>query len=282
MDHSQHSATPAASEDMTMDHSKHQAVEPTKQMEAMDHSQHGTHRADDDSGLRDPYQYADGYDFGPYGHMHMADSMNFSAVTVDHLEAMNTDKDVAYGYGLKGWWGRDFNRLTIKSDGEGSAGEFDELSLELAWGHAIAAYWNTQLGARADIANETERYALALGINGLAPYWFEIDATVYVDADGRIAFRGGAEYELLFTQKLILQPMAETTLFSRGDADRKIGGGLVDINAALRLRYEIRREFAPYLGVEWQRKFGTTADFARADGHQDSELNAVAGLRLTF
>lgn len=264
-----------AQSEHTMDHSQHAMPAPVSK--PMDHSQH---QAATPAALRDPHAYSDGYDYGPLGQMKLADTMNFASVMVDHLEAMSMGTDLSYGYGLKGWWGRDFNRLAFKSSGEGTADSIDNVSVEAAWSRAIAAYWNSQLGFRTDTDSDTPRHSLALGIAGLAPYWFEVDANVYVDNNGRVAFRGGAEYEILFTQKLILQPMAELTAFSKSDVARRSGGGLSDLGLALRLRYEIRREFAPYAGVEWQQKFGTTADYARAAGEHESETMLVAGIRL--
>lgn len=261
-----------------MDHSQHQMAAPDAST-TTDHSMHSA-KPLKESGLRDPHAYSDGYDFGQYGKMHMADSMNFSSVMVDHLEAMSMGDSIAYGYGLKGWWGRDFNRLLVKSNGEASGNDVDALAFELLWGHAVAPFWNSTLGARTDTDGTTSRYSVALGITGLAPYWFETNAAIYVDAAGRIAFRGDVEYELLITQRLILQPMAEAMVLSRGDVERNIGGGLVDVGAALRLRYEIKREFAPYIGMEWTQKFGSSADYARATGKHESEMSAVAGLRL--
>lgn len=276
MDHSQHAMPVQQSQNM--DHSAHQKTAPAQE------SGHGNHSARDavssNTALRDPNAYANGYDYGQYGQMELADTMNFGSVMVDHVEAMQMGAKTAYGYALKGWWGRDFNRFAFKSDGEGTPKDVEEIAVEAAWSHAIAAYWNSQLGMRADTDGETPRYSLALGVAGLAPYWFEVDANLYVDEKGRVAFRGGAEYELLFTQKLILQPMAEITAYSKSDNQRRRGGGLSDIGLALRLRYEIKREFAPYVGLEWKQKFGTTADYAKTAGEHASETMMVAGLRL--
>ncbi|MBT8128902.1 MAG: copper resistance protein B, partial [Gammaproteobacteria bacterium] len=127
-----------------------------------------------------------------------------------------------------------------------------------------------------------DRAWLAFGVQGLAPYWFELDAAAYIGEAGRTAFTLEAEYELLLTQKLILQPRIETNWYGKRDAARGLGDGLSDLSAGLRLRYEIRREFAPYLGVEWARKFGETEDFARAAGLDPDETRFVAGLRFWF
>lgn len=119
-------------------------------------------------------------------------------------------------------------------------------------------------------------------MQGLAPYWFEVEATAYVGENGRSAVRAEASYDLLFTQRLILQPNVEINLYGKNDPAREIGSGLSDVDFGLRLRYEIRRQFAPYVGVSWQRKFGKTADFARADGKATRDTRFVVGVRIWF
>ena len=123
---------------------------------------------------------------------------------------------------------------------------------------------------------------LAFGVEGLAPYWFEIDATAYVGDEGRSALRFAVEYELLLTQKLVLQPRIEANFYGQPDAELALGAGLSSAVAGLRLRYEIRREFAPYVGIEWAGKYGSTADYAQAAGAETKETRFVAGLRFWF
>ena len=120
------------------------------------------------------------------------------------------------------------------------------------------------------------------GIQGLAPYWFEVDADVYVGDEGRTALRLDAEYELLLTQKLILQPRIEANFYGKRDAERALGAGLSDLTVAVRLRYELWREFAPYVGIERAGKFGATAEYARAAGEETKETRLVAGVRFRF
>ena len=121
-----------------------------------------------------------------------------------------------------------------------------------------------------------------IGIQGLAPYFFEIDAALFIGSSGRVAARLEAEYEILFTQKLILTPEVEINAFSEDDPAQRIGSGLSDTELGLRLRYEIRRELAPYIGINWEKKFGTTADYARDDGLGTSDLQLVLGIRAWF
>jgi copper resistance protein B len=121
-----------------------------------------------------------------------------------------------------------------------------------------------------------------MGVQGLAPYWFNIEATFYVGEQGRTAVRLKTEYELLFTQRLILQPEGEANLYGKADAARQLGSGLSNLELGLRLRYEVRREFAPYIGVVWSRSFRGTADWVRASGGSASDVQFVAGLRAWF
>ena len=131
----------------------------------------------------------------------------------------------------------------------------------MLWSHALSAYFDTQLGARFDQYDEgVNREWLALGIQGLSPYWFELDITAYVGESGRTALTFEAEYELLLTQQLILQPRAELSLYGKDDPDNDLGSGLSDASLGIRLRYEFTRQLAPYVGVEWKTTFGGTAD----------------------
>ncbi len=158
----------------------------------------------------------------------------------------------------------------------------DEHSFGVLWGHAIASYWDTQLGVRFDSGEGPNRTWAAFGVQGLAPYWFELDATAYVGNEGRTALRLSAEYELLLTQRLVLQPRIEVNAYGKDDVARGIGSGISDAVAGLRLRYEISRQFAPYVGVEWAGKYGRTADLAKDEGARTSDTLWVAGLRFWF
>lgn len=231
---------------------------------------------------RDPHAYSDGYDFGSIPRPRLADEHNFASLLVDRLESVVTDDNTTAAYDLQAWYGRDYDRLVLKAEGDIDSGDFKEASTELLWGHAIATFWDTQLGVRYDSGEGPGRGWLAFGVQGLAPYWFEVDATAYVGEEGRTAFNLEAEYELLLTQKLILQPRIEADWYGRRDAERDIGAGLNELATGLRLRYEIRRELAPYLGVEWVRKFGEAGDIARAAGEDASEPRFVAGVRFWF
>ncbi len=138
------------------------------------------------------------------------------------------------------------------------------------------------VGARHDLKPSPSRSWAAIGFKGLAPYFFDIDAAVFIGESGRTAGRFEAEYELLLTQRLILTPDIEINLYGQNDSDVGIGSGLSDIEVGIRLRYEVRRQFAPYIGFNWSRMFGNTADFAEADGRDTSETQLVIGFRAWF
>lgn len=261
-----------------MDHETGTAAD----MSGMDHGSTSMQGGSAPADARDPYAYSDGYDFGPYPLM-MADHHRFGTLLVDRLEAVHTRDGDAGAYDLQARYGRDYNRAVLKAEGEAHDGRLEQARTELLWSHALAAYWDGQLGARYDSSPDgPERAWLALGIQGLAPYWFEVDATAYVGDRGRTALRLATEYELLLTQRLILQPRAELNVYGNSDVDRNLGSGLSDLVAGLRLRYEIRRQFAPYIGIEWAGKYGETADLARAAGGRSEESRWVAGLRFWY
>ncbi len=231
---------------------------------------------------RDPHAYSGGYTLDPARPLKMADEMNFGSLLVDRLESVRTRTNTATAYELQAWFGRTYDRAVLKAEGEVDGGKLHDARTELLWGHAVAAYWDTQLGVRYDSGLKPDRRWLAFGLQGLAPYWFEVDATAYVGEQGRTALRIEAEYELLLTQKLILQPRLEVNFYGKRDVQRERGSGLSDAAVGLRLRYEIRREFAPYIGIERSNKYGGSAEFARAEGQPASESRIVAGLRFWF
>ncbi len=229
---------------------------------------------------RDP-DYSDGQDFSPYP-LTMMDSHSFGSLLIDELESVRSEDNKSSAYDLQAWYGRTYDRAVFKGEGEVDGGELTEARSELLWGHAVATYWDTQLGVRYDHGNGPNRSWLAFGVQGLAPYWFDLELTGYVGEEGRAALRLDSEYEILFTQRLILTPRVETNVYSKSDNQRDLGSGLSDVVAGLRLRYEIRRQFAPYVGVEWSGKFGETQDLVKAAGESAYDTRLVAGLRLWF
>jgi Uncharacterized protein involved in copper resistance len=238
---------------------------------------------------RDPHAYANGLtlESGPYAfpgprQLRLSDEHAFGSVLLDRLERVDTKDGNATAYEAQAWFGGTYDRLVLKAEGDVADGKLEEARTEVLWGHAVAPFWDTQLGVRQDSGAGPDRTWLAVGIQGLAPYWFDVDATAYVGGAGRTALRLSGEYELLLTQRLILQPRMEVNLYGRRDEARGLGSGLADATTGLRLRYEFSRQFAPYVGVEWAGKFGQTADFARAEGQRTRQTRYVAGVRLWF
>ncbi len=281
MDHSKmdHGETDAGEpDDSEMDHES----APGTPSIAMDHDGGGKMQGGSPPpDARDPHANSGGYDFGEMAPLVLADRHSFKSLLVDRLESVTTDGGSWATYDLEAWFGRDYDRAVLKAEGDFDEGRL-EAQTELLWGHAVAAYWDTQLGLRYDTGGGPDRTWLAFGIQGLAPYWFEVDATGYVGEGGRTAVNLEAEYELLLTQRLVLQPRIEVDWYGRSDAVRGVGSGLSEVTAGLRLRWEIRRELAPYLGVERARKFSETKELARAAGEDPSETRFVAGLRFWF
>ena len=231
---------------------------------------------------RDPNAYADGYDFGPLMPPHLSDQHRYAAVLANRFEGAWTSERSTAAYDLKAWYGKSYDHALLKAEGDVDNGVMQDARTELMWSHAVAAHWDTQLGARYDSGVDPSRGWLAFGVEGLAPYWFDVEASAYAGDQGRSALRVAATYELLWTQRLILQPRFEANFYGKPDPERRQGAGLSDLAAGLRLRYEIRREFAPYIGIEWTGQFGASADFARADGRDPEETRYVAGVRFWY
>lgn len=212
----------------------------------------------------------------------MEDDPMLFMTKIDQFEVRNSDGDNPLVFEGQAWIGRDLNKLWVKSEIERVGSETEENELQLLYGRAVAPYWNFQIGWRRDIEPKPDLDWLAVGFQGLAPYYFEIDIALFISDDDQTNLRLEAEYEWMFTQRLVLSPEIEANFFSDDDPERGAGSGLSDVEAGLRLRYEIRREFAPYVGVNWFRKFGDSADFAREEGEDTSDTQLVAGIRAWF
>jgi len=213
---------------------------------------------------------------------HMDDDPLIGMLQFDQLEWQNDGDAAGLGWNLRGWLGHVDNRLWLRSEGERRDGRTGHGDVELLWGHATGPWWDAMLGVRHDFGQGRPRDWAAFGVQGLAPYKFEVAATAYVGESGRLAARAEVEYELLLTNRLILQPKLEANFYGRDDPENGIGQGLSDAAFGLRLRYEFRREFTPYAGYVWSRSFGETADIAEKAGGRRSEGQWVAGLRFWF
>ncbi len=203
-------------------------------------------------------------------------------VMVDQLEVREADDDNPAVLEGQVWVGKDLNKLWLKVELEHVDNETEEAELQALYSKALSTYWDFQVGMRHDFEPSPTRSWGVIGIQGLAPYFFEVDAALFVGESGRTALRLEAEYELLFTQRLILTPEIEVNLYGKDDEATGVGSGLSDVELGLRLRYEIRREFAPYIGVNWTRKYGNSADFSRAAGDKVSDTQFVLGVRMWF
>jgi len=227
--------------------------------------------------------YSDGYRYTDMPGMEMSDHTKEGMLLIDQLEYAH-DNHGSNAAVLDGqfWYGEDFNKFWVKADGEYAGGKLEDLRTEALWYHATSAYWGTQLGVRQDFGEGPGRTWAAFGVQGLAPYWFDTEATFYVGQRGRTAARFQIEYEELITQRLTLQPKFAVNLYGKGDPQRGIGSGLSDAELGLRLRYEFHREFAPYIGAVWRQHFSRTADLFRARGEPAGDLQFVAGIHFWF
>ncbi len=218
----------------------------------------------------------------------MDTSMTFYWLQLDQLEWRLHDGPDVFRWDLQGWWGSDENKLWLKSEGEqnttGRSG--GDAEIQLLYSRMISSFFDLQLGLREDILNgpgeNRERSFAVLAFEGLAPYWFDVEPAVYVSHKGDVSFRFTSSYELNVTQRLVAQPRFEVNAAVQKVRNFGVGRGINDVELGLRLRYEFRREIAPYAGINWLRLVGDTADLARDDGEQRDVLSFVAGIRFQF
>ena len=311
-DHSQHQATPApvkakatqaaasageASVDHSqMDHSKmdhsqmnHGAGDaPVTTKQDQDHAamDHSAHAAPQQS--REPAPALTDEDrAAAFPVLHSHDMSHGSAINslvmFNRLEAWDADHGTGQAWEAKAWIGGDINRIWLRSEGERTAGSTESANLEVLYGHSVTAWWDVVAGIRQDFLPGSSQTWAALGVQGMAPYKFEVSATAYLGQSGQLAANVEVEYELLLTNRLILQPLVELSFNSKDDPSRHVGSGLSKAEAGLRLRYEFsNRRFAPYLGITHERVFGNTADLLRAEGEGVRDTRVVAGIRFWF
>ena len=260
---------------MDMSHMKHGAMS----MGSMNMGKMQGGKAPPDA--RSP-DYSQGRDFGPIPPPKMMGNGIMGSVLFNQLEVASSQGKINSGYDVDAWVGTDWNRLALKAEGEAADSKLEDARTELLWRKPVDIFWNAELGVRHDSGKEKRRTWLALGINGISPYWLDFSATAYVANQNRAALRLEATYDWRITQRVILQPTVEANLYSKDDAERDIGKGLSDLQAGLRLRYEVTRRFAPYIGVESTYQYGRTADMLRAKGESTNNAVIVAGVRLWF
>jgi len=214
--------------------------------------------------------------------MRMPSDPMLSKVQLDSLEYVHGREGAAQAWNLRAWAGHSLDRVWLRSEGTRSQGRIEDGDAELLWGHAVSPWWDLMLGARHDLGPGPARNWLAAGVQGIAPYQFDVEVTAYLGPGGRSALRVRASQDWLFTQRLILAPEFELNGYGRSDPARGRGAGIADASLTLRLRYEFSRKFAPYVGYAWVRHWGTTADKAGSLGRPVLDRQILLGLRLWF
>ncbi len=209
--------------------------------------------------------------------------MGYSLVTIDLLEVGIQKGRETYRFEGEAFTGGNINRVGVKFEGEGVFGQrIDDLELQALYSRAIAPYWNLQAGVRHDIVPDPSRTYLVAGVEGIAPYWFKVTAAGFVSNKGEVRARAEASYDQRITQSLILQPRIEANIAFQDIRAIGVGSGLTDFEAGLRLRYEIKQEIAPYIGVEWRKQTGATARYSRLASEDPETISLVAGIRIWF
>ncbi|TCV64130.1 copper resistance protein B [Pseudomonas fluorescens] len=276
----------AASNDMPgMDHSQMPGMDHS-QMQGMDSMQGMEPMQSAPTSSRTPIPALTAADRAAVYEDHGGHAVHDSAINsfflIDQLEWQDADDGSALSWDASGWIGGDIDRLWLRSEGERLNGKTEEAELQALWGHAVSPWWDLVAGVRQDFKPGDPQTWAAFGVQGMALYNFEAEATAFIGEGGQSAARLEGDYDILLTNRLILEPTAEANFYGKNDPARGVGSGLSDTELGLRLRYEIRREFAPYIGVTWNRVYGNTADYAREDGEDRSEARLVLGLRLWF
>lgn len=206
-----------------------------------------------------------------------------SMILLDMAEYQLRQGEDGYAFEGEAWFGGDINKVMIKAEGEGNFGEaIEHAEVQLLYARAVGPYWNAHAGIRHDIVPNPSRTHAVVGIEGVAPYWFHLKGQLFLSNKGELSARAEGSYDQRITQRLILVPRFELNLAAEDAPQLGIGSGLSDIELGLRLRYEISKKFAPYVGVEWARKLGDTASYARLAGEDPDVTNFVAGIRFWF
>jgi copper resistance protein B len=210
------------------------------------------------------------------------DQAIFAHAIFNQLEGRWNGSNPEFRWDGQGWIGTYYDKLWIKSEGTLSKGAVDDGQQQFLYSRAVTTYFDLQGGLRSDIDSRPARNWAAFGIQGLAPYFFDLEVTGFVSSEGHLAAKLEASYDLLLTQRLILQPQIELNLYSKADPARLVGAGFSDIDTGLRLRYELDRKFAPYIGIVYQGKFGQTANFGRQAGESTGDFRFAFGVRVWF
>lgn len=207
--------------------------------------------------------------------------MRFSKVMLNVAEYLPDSKGDGYRWAGQAWYGGDIHRIVLRSEGEGRGDGVDSADVQVLYSRAVSRYTDVQFGIRQDLEPQGRTYA-SLGAQMLVPYWVDVEGALFLSTHGELLARAEGSYDIRLLQRLVLQPRVELNLAAQDTAATRTGSGLSTAEAGLRLRYEIRREFAPYVGVSWEKRFGSTADYWKAAGESSHSTTFVAGLRAWF
>lgn len=180
------------------------------------------------------------------------------------------------------WAGGDINRFMLTTEGESAGGSVEAAEVQALYSRAISPFFNVNVGVRHSFEPRPSRTDVTVGISGVAPYWFDLDAALFLSTEGELSARLESSYDFRLTQRLIVQPRAELVFSATAVPERSIGTGLSTAELGLRLRYDIRREFSPYIGLSYESAVGDTADFRRQAGEETSSTSLVVGVRVWF
>ena len=208
----------------------------------------------------------------------------FTSIKIDQLEHrwQSGDDLVAAKGALQIGTGEQKIVLKVESEYLRDAHTFDRAEFHLRYQHIISDFFDAYVGLRHDVKPDPARSYATFGITGLAPHWFEIDVAGFVSETGAASARLDVSYEIPITQKIYLEPDMELDASLKNDAAIDVGRGFSKLETGLRLRYEISRKIAPYIGVNWERRLGETSRLARAAGEDPDLLSAVIGIKLMF
>lgn len=215
--------------------------------------------------------------------LHESGGMGNSMILIDRLEWRPGPGGDGFAWDGEGWIGGDIDRFAFKTEGEGTlGGKMEQAEVQVGWSHALDPWFNVRAGVRQDFRPEPQRTYAVLGIEGLAPYWFDVEGQIFLSDKGEVSARAEASYDQRITQRLIAQPQVELNFSAQDVPELATGSGINSIELGFRLRYEIVREFAPYVGVNWERKLGRSANYADARGDNPAALRFVTGVRFWF
>ena len=219
-----------------------------------------------------------------FGMAPVHDNMRFHAFRADRFEYRDADEGDVYLWDVQGWIGRDYNKLFVESEGEWSETEdtLESAQVEMLYGRAISSFWDFRAGIRYDFEPDPERAFAVAGIQGLAQQWFEVEANVYLDEEGNLSVGMEVEYDILLSQRLVLQPRLETEISFHDVPQYGIGTGFTAMELGVRLRYEFSRKFAPYIGIGWEAALGETRDIVQSGGGDPEKTVFIAGVRFWY